>query len=100
MAPSIVAANVLAQGGTVPQMVRVHYVAGLATDSPFLDEIRPLVMRMVLLKLVKFLPASASISSDGLSQSKSFNVKDWGDAIGDDISSLKDRIKGPVWGVM
>lgn len=100
LAPSIIGANLMARGGAVPQMVRVRYTAGLTPQHPRMAEIRDIIMRMVVLKQLKFLPQSASISSDGLSQSKSIDVDKFAAAIDADLADLKESMRGPVWGVL
>lgn len=100
MAPSLIGANLMAQGGNVPQIVRVRYRAGLTPDNQYMPAIHDLIMRMALLRYFKFQPQSSSISSDGLSQSKSFDVDKFGAAIKEELRDLQQKINGIVWGVL
>ena len=100
LAPSLVAANVMARGGNVPQIVRVRYRAGLTPDSEFMPAIIDLIHRMAMLRWLKFAPQSASISADGMSQSKSVDAAKFREELDEELHALKDRIKGPVWGVL
>jgi lipopolysaccharide biosynthesis protein len=100
MAPSILAANIMSGGGAVPQMVRIRYRAGLSPQHERMAEIEDLIMRMAMLRQIKFAPQSASISADGLSQSKSFDVDKFGAAIDAECQDLRDSIRGPIWSVL
>lgn len=100
MAPSILGANMMASGGAVPQMVRVRYCAGLDPTHPRMPEILDLIMRKATLRHLKFLPQSASISADGLTQSKSFDVDKFADAIEKELGDLRQSIRGPIWSVL
>ncbi|WP_147432495.1 hypothetical protein [Pararobbsia silviterrae] len=79
-------------GGTVyPQAVQMRYRCGLTNASGTVvtsfaqhwNDLVDVVQRMAIMKLLRmaFLPTSASISADGLSQSKSFDYKVWQDGI-------------------
>lgn len=100
VAPSILAANILSSGGTVPQMVRIRYTAGLTDEHECMPEIKDAIMRLAMFKHMKFLPQSGSISADGLSQSKSIDPDKFHKAILDDLEGIRDRINGPVWSVL
>lgn len=102
IAPSIIGANLMSRGATVPQMVRVRYSAGLTPDHPRMGEIIDLVMRMAVLKQMKkaFLPTSTSISADGMSQSKSLDMDKYSAAIDDELADLRESIRGPLWSVL
>jgi len=100
LAPSILAANIMARGGTVPQMVRVRYRAGLTPKHENMIEIRDLIMRATVLHTIRFTPQSGSISADGMSQSKSIDVDKFGAAIDDELADLRKRLNGPTWGVL
>lgn len=100
LAPSLIAANIMARGGNVPQLVRVRYSAGLTPDSKYMPAITDLIMRMALLRYLKFAPQSASISGDGLSQSKSMDVGKFREELDNEFATLRQAINGPVLGVM
>jgi len=100
MAPSLITANIMARGGNVPQLVRVRYRAGLTPDSPYMPAIMDLIMRMAMLRYLKFAPQSASISGDGLSQSKSLDAGKFREELDEELKVLKQKMNGPVWGVL
>ncbi|NPT44346.1 hypothetical protein GNZ12_24150 [Paraburkholderia sp. 1N] len=91
----------VAMGGAVtyPQAVGVRYTCGLINANGTVvtsfaehwDDLVDLVKRMAIGKIMKmaYLPASASISADGLSQSNSFNYKAWQDQINEDLFGPK-----------
>jgi hypothetical protein len=100
LAPSLVAANLMARGGNVPQLVRVRYRAGLTPESEFMPAIMDLIHRMAMLRYLKFTPQSASISADGMSQSKSIDAGKFREELDAELEVLAQRIKGPVWGIL
>ena len=100
MAPSLIAANIMARGGNVPQLVRIRYRAGLTPDSPYMPAITDLIMRMAMLRYLKFAPQSASISGDGLAQSKSLDAGKFREELDEELEVLKQKINGPIWGVL
>lgn len=100
LAPSILAANVIARGGAVPQMVRIRYSAGLTPDHECMPEIIDCIYRMATLRHLRFLPQSGSMSADGLSQSTSVDTGKFREAIDEDLAGLKERVHGPIWGVL
>lgn len=85
--------SLVALGGSItyPQAIQVRYSCGLTNASGKVvtsfaqhwDDLIDVVKRMAILKLMKmaFLPASSSISADGLSQSNSFDYEKWQDGI-------------------
>lgn len=100
VAPSILSANIMSQGSTVPQMVRVHYTAGLTPDHELMPEILDVLFQLATLGFMRFSAQSGSISADGLSQSKSVDVNKFKESIDDQLEGLKERIKGPTFGVL
>jgi hypothetical protein len=78
-------------GAVYPQAVQVRYLCGIinvngtvATSiAQHWNDLLDVVKRMAILKImqVAFLPGSASISADGLSQSNSFDYDKWQGAI-------------------
>lgn len=100
LAPSLIGANMMARGGSVPQIVRVRYRAGLTPDHPYMPAIIDLIMRSAMLRYLKFIPQSSSISSDGLSQSKSMDPDKFKAAIDDELVALRQKINGIMLGVL
>ncbi len=99
---SVFTMQALSAGYTVPQMARIRYTAGLTKDHELYNAVRGLTLRLAAVLLLKnsFIPQSGSISADGLSQSLSMDVSKYQEAIDDEIHKLKDRLKGPIWGVL
>lgn len=91
----------VAIGGAVtyPQAIGVRYACGLSNSSGKVatsfaqewDDLIDVVKRMAIGKIMKmaYLPSSASISADGLSQSNSFDPKKWQDQIDADLFGPK-----------
>jgi hypothetical protein len=99
---AIVAMNVFTLGRTVPQMIRVKYTAGLTPRHPTFRDVRNLVLRMAVLRILldAFIPQSGSISADGLSQSTSMDTAKYQEAIDADLENLRERINGLMFGVL
>lgn len=99
---SVLAMNAVIQGRSVPQMVRVKYTAGLTDKHPTYLDVRDVVLRMTVMRLLKdsFKPQSESISGDGFSQSQSFDASQHQDAIDGDLADIRQRIHGIVFGVV
>lgn len=84
---------------TYPQAIQVRYSCGLTNANgkvvtsfaQYWDDLVDVVKRMAIGRFMKdaFLPSSASISADGLSQSNSFNLNSWQDAINEDLFGPK-----------
>ncbi|MFX1716749.1 hypothetical protein [Paraburkholderia sp. A1RO-5L] len=84
---------------TYPQAIGVRYTCGLKNASGKVvtsfaqewDDLVDVVTRMAIGKIMKaaYLPQSASISADGLSQSNSFNYQAWQDQINEDLFGPK-----------
>ncbi|MFM0165761.1 hypothetical protein PQR39_35695 [Paraburkholderia sediminicola] len=84
---------------TYPQAIQVRYSCGLTNANGQVvtsfaqqwDDLVDLVKRMAIGKIMKmaYLPSSASISADGLSQSNSFNYQAWQDQINVDLFGPK-----------
>ena len=73
----------MGQGRTIPLAIRVSYVAGLKDVSTNYPDLIDAVFKMATLKIIEdsFLPASGSISADGLSQSISNDMEKHHDTI-------------------
>ena len=99
---AIVAMNVFTLGRTVPQMIRVKYTAGLTSRHPTFLDVRNLVLRMAVLRILldAFIPQSGSISADGLAQSMSMDTAKYQEAIDADLENLRERINGLMFGVL
>ncbi|MCK7579812.1 MAG: hypothetical protein MZV65_31735 [Chromatiales bacterium] len=84
-------------GRGIPQAIQVRYTAGLRNATSQFPELVDLVRRMALLRLLQmqFLPASNSISADGLSESISVDFsKDQAD-----IDGHLERLRQVIHGV-
>jgi hypothetical protein len=89
---------------TYPQAVQVRYSCGLSNGSGKIatsfaqqwDDLIDVVIRMAIGKIMKlaYLPSSASISADGLSQSNSFDYQKWQGTIDDDLFGPKGSNSG------
>lgn len=99
---SIFTLQALGMGVTVPHMIRVRYSAGIDASLPEYADIRELVLHGAGLRVLQDMhfPQSSSVSADGLSQSESLDVskghEDW---LGR-VEAVRQRICGPIWGVM
>lgn len=94
--------SMLSGGRHIPQMIRIKYMAGLSdvfTDYPDLID---LLFKMAGLRLVQdaFLPQSASISADGLSQSMSIDVDKYEGHIDAAIDTLVQSLHGVRFAVL
>lgn len=92
----------LGGGRTVPFMIQVRYTAGLTDPGANYPDLLDLVKKMTMYRLLlsAFLPASGSISADGLSQSSSFDYGKWEDALEAKFDNLRDAIHGPRLSVL
>lgn len=92
----------LFNGQTIPNMIRVRYLAGIDVNNGGYPDVVGLVYRMTTLRLLQdsFLPQSGSISADGLSQSVSVNVSAMQTELDNRIDVLKKQLIGPVWDVL
>lgn len=99
---SIFVLQAMGQGTNVPHMIRVRYRAGIDASLPEYADIRELVLHGAGLRILQDLhvPQSSSVSADGLSQSESLDVsKGYEDWLAR-VESVRQRICGPVWGVL
>lgn len=73
----------LGGGRTIPFMLQVSYVAGIANAATEYPELVDVIKKLAVLKAVEdgFLPQSGSISADGLSQSMSVDMEKYRDTI-------------------
>lgn len=71
----------LSGGAQIPSMIQVIYVAGLTDAKDKWPAVIDVILKRAVQKVMKgsFLPGSASISGDGLSQSLSLKIKDFED---------------------
>lgn len=99
---TVVTMQAIGSGMNVPHMLRLRYTAGLAANHPLIEDVRDLVLRAAVLRLVQdTMPGqSGSISADGLSQSTSTDVGKLQEALDSELHSLRDALLGPVWGVL
>jgi hypothetical protein len=99
---SIFSVQAMAGGYTVPYMIRVRYRAGIDATLPEYYDVRDTVFKMATLRLLQgaFIASSGSISADGLSESLSADVSKFGDDVDHSLDALKQKLLGPVWGVL
>lgn len=73
----------MAVGRSIPSMVRLTYDAGLTDVETNYPELLDAIKKKAVLKIIAdaFLPNSGSISADGLSESMSFDMDKYHDAI-------------------
>lgn len=73
----------LGGGRTIPFMIQLTYVAGLANVATDYPDLIDVVKKLTILKIVedRYLPQSGSISADGLSQSISVQMNQYQDVI-------------------
>ena len=83
-------------------MLRVTYQAGINGQSPEFYDLADLIKQMALLRIMQnaFAPMSGSISADGLSQSYSMDIIKFQDDIDKRLSVIRERLIGPIWGVL
>jgi hypothetical protein len=88
----------LAGSRSIPFMIQLEYTAGLSDVQNKYPELLDCIKKKAVLKVIAdaFLPQSGSISSDGLSQSMSFDVSKYHDS----IDSILNGEKGSNGGLM
>lgn len=86
----------LLSGASIPQMIQVRYVAGLANCARDWPQIVDLVKKKAVLTIMQdqFLPQSDSQSIDGLSQSINVDVDKFVGQLEAKLDHLRDRLKG------
>ena len=88
--------QVLGGGRNIPQMIRIRYKAGLQNAAVQYPDLVDVVKKMALLRIVNNLMpgTSESVSADGLSQSKSVDLKVYQEAIKEKMETLMEQIHG------
>jgi hypothetical protein len=84
-------------GRTIPQMIHVRYTAGLENAARDYPDLLDLIQRMAMVRMLAdaMLPASGSISADGLSQSMSPpDLDKMGESLDKALDAIRDRIHG------
>lgn len=83
-------------GRGIPQAIQLRYTAGIQDAPSRFPDLVNLVRRMALLRLLRmlFLPASGSISADGLSESLSYDFTKDQASIDADLERLRQVIHG------
>lgn len=89
---------------TLPQAMRINYVAGLANAARDYPQLIDLVQKKAMLKIIgdRFMPQSGSISADGLSQSLSVDMSKYEestDAIMNGMPGGNGGLKAAIHGV-
>jgi len=88
--------SALGGGRTVPLMLQVRYSAGLANCAQTHPDILDLIKKEAVLSIIEdmYVPASGSVSADGLSQSISFQADNYRKSIDAKIERLRQSIHG------
>lgn len=89
----------LGGGSNVPSMIQMKYTAGLnGTNDPLFPLIKDVIFKKAVLKVMEnaMLPASSSISADGLSESLSVKIEDHQAAIDRTLFGPKGS-NGGLW---
>lgn len=75
--------SVMGGGRSIPSMIQVKYVAGLADAKAKWPDLVDIILKSAVLKIVNesYVPQSGSISADGLSQSASLDTSKYEDMI-------------------
>lgn len=99
---SVFTLQAIGSGVRVPHMIRVKYLAGLDCTLPENFDVVDIVMQMAVLRVLHdtFMPQSGSISADGLSQSVSGDLSKMQEGIDERLAHMKQKINGPIWGVL
>jgi hypothetical protein len=99
---SVFTLQAVGSGTRIPHMIHVRYRAGLDCTQPENFDVVDIIMQMAVLRTINdaFAPQSGSISADGLSQSVSVDMSKLQEGIDDRLADLKQKICGPVWGVL
>lgn len=85
----------------MPLMVQVQYLSGLQNAAEDYPDLLDVIKKMAVLSIIddQFLPASASTSVDGLSQSLSLDASKYQDGIDKKLERLKQSIHGIMLGI-
>lgn len=99
---SIFMVQSMGAGYRVPHMIQVRYRAGIDASRGGFNDLIDLVKQSALLRLMQgaFVPASGSISADGLSQSFSTDMDKWQESLEHRFHIIKEKTIGPQWGVL
>jgi hypothetical protein len=85
-------------GSVIPSMLQVTYICGYTDVRTEMPNLFDVICRKAVLRLLEgfYLPASASISGDGLSQSQSFDAQDHRALINETLYGPKGA-NGGLW---
>ena len=88
--------SMMAGGRTIPQMVKIRYLAGMTNAARDYPDLIDLVKKMAVLRIINdaFVPQSGSISADGLSQSFSADVDKFSAGVDSMLNTLRDSLQG------
>lgn len=89
--------QVMGGGRSIPRMLQLRYTAGVEHPEREYPDLIDLVMQMAALRVLKSLmtPGTASISADGLSESRTVTVADYQT----DIDARTERMRQQIHGV-
>lgn len=99
---SVFIMQAMTSGNTIPNMIRVRYVAGLQNVENNYPDLLTLVYRSAALSLIgdALLAQSASISADGLSQSISNDMGKLQGSVSELLEDLREQLVGPIYEVL
>lgn len=88
--------SVVGGGRLIPQAMRVRYTAGLENVYDDYPDLIDTIKKMAILRILEdlYIPSSGSISTDGMSESRSFDMKVFQEKIDDKLAVLKRAIHG------
>lgn len=94
--------SALGGGRTVPLMLQVAYRCGMENAAVDFPDVLDVVKKATVLSIIddRYVPASGSVSQDGLSQSVSMDSSKYQEAIDRKIEKLKQYLHGPRLMVM
>lgn len=94
--------SALGGGRTVPLMLQIAYTAGIANAAVEYPNLLDIIKKATVLSIIedRFVPASGSISQDGLSQSISMDAKNYQEIVDKRLEALRQYIHGPRLMVM
>ncbi len=83
-------------GSIIPHMIQIFYTAGLENAYQDWPQLIDTIKRMAVLRILRdqFVPQSASVSADGLSQSLSVDISKYEDMVSNELETLREALAG------